>query len=281
MRNIRLTLAYDGGDYVGWQVQPNGLSVQAVVERAIQNLTGESVRIMAAGRTDSGVHALGQVASFSTKSTIPCENMRRGLQTFLPRDVVVVGVEDVPAEFHATYSAVRKRYRYVIHQSPVRSPFLERYAWSHRDPLDANRMQQAADHLLGTQDFRCFESQFPNKASSVRTVEEARLFRADGWVVWNPCSLEEPAPRDATAGLPSDAGLPTGPFLCFEIVADGFLYNMVRAIVGTLVKVGRGRWRPEDVRAIIDNQDRARAGETAPAQGLYLVSVDYGEEPGR
>lgn len=268
MRNIRLTLAYDGGDYVGWQVQPNGRSVQAVVEQAIQKLTGETVRVMAAGRTDSGVHALGQVANFRLEHSIPCEKIRRGLQTFLPPDVVVVNADEVPPEFHATYSAVRKRYRYVIHQSLVRSPFLERYVWSRSDDLDIDSMQQAADCLLGKQDFRCFESHFPNKATSVRTVLEAKLFRAGGWAVWNPWSLdgsEEQAQSE-------------GPFLCFEIVADGFLYNMVRAIMGTLFKVGRGKWSPADVRKIIDQQDRALAGETAPAQGLYLVSVDY-EEP--
>ena len=269
MRNIRLTLAYDGGNYVGWQVQPGGRSIQAALERAIEQLTGERVGVMAAGRTDSGVHALGQVANFPTSSRIPCEKIRRGLQNFLPADIVVREARDVPAEFHATYSAKRKRYRYVIHQSPVRSPFLERYVWSRSEELDVERMQQAADCLFGTQDFRCFESHFPNKASSVRTVEEAKLFRTGGWAVWNPCGLEEPQYVDAG----------DGPFICFEIVADGFLYNMVRAIVGTLIKVGNGKWSPADVRKIIDDQDRARAGETAPAQGLYLVNVDYGDDP--
>jgi tRNA pseudouridine38-40 synthase len=268
MRNIRLTLAYDGGDYVGWQVQPNGRSVQAVVEQAIQQLTGESVRLMAAGRTDSGVHALGQVANFPTGCSIPCEKIRRGLQSFLPKDVAVLKAEDVPRDFHATYSAVRKRYRYIIHQSPVRSPFLDRYVWQRSETLDMERMQRAADCLLGTQDFRCFESHFPNKATSVRTVQEAKLFLAGGWGLWNPWPMN---PAAQSAGDERS-------FLCFEIMADGFLYNMVRAIMGTLVKIGRGQWQPEDMRRIIENQDRARAGETAPAQGLYLVSVDY-EEP--
>lgn len=268
MRNIRLTLAYDGGDYVGWQVQPNGRSVQAVVEHAIQKLTGETVRVMAAGRTDSGVHALGQVANFPLQHPLPCEKIRRGLQNFLPHDVVVVNAEEVPTEFHATYSAVQKRYRYVIYQNPITSPFLERYVWSRSDELNMDRMQEAADCLLGRQDFRCFESHFPNKATSVRTVLEAKLFRAGNWVLWNPWSLGDSEHREEAER----------PFLCFEIVADGFLYNMVRAIVGTLFKVGRGKWSPTDVRTIIDRQDRALAGETAPARGLYLVSVDY-EEP--
>ncbi len=232
MRNIRLTLAYDGGSYVGWQVQPNGPSVQAAVEEAIVRLTGESVRIMAAGRTDSGVHALGQVANFRTDCRIPCEKIRSGLQNFLPADIVVLEAVEVPADFHATYSATSKRYRYVIHQSQVRSPFLERYVWSRNDRLDAQAMQSAADCLLGTHDFRCFESQFPNKATSVRTVLESKIFQAGGWAVWNPWSLGRFRFEREEAG----------PFLCFEIAADGFLYNMVRAIVGTLIKVGRGQW---------------------------------------
>jgi tRNA pseudouridine38-40 synthase len=264
MRNIRLTLAYDGGDYVGWQVQPNGRSVQTCVEEAIQKLTGERLRILAAGRTDSGVHALGQVASFRTECRIPCDNIRKGLQTFLPKDIVVLKAEDVPLEFHATYSAKRKRYRYVIFQNPTRSPFLERYVWWRTEGLDIDPMQKAADGLLGTHDFRCFESRFPNKATSVRTVTEARFYRADGWAAWNPWSLSSEKPQEHE-----------GPFLCFEIVADGFLYNMVRAIMGTLVKVGQRQWSPEDVRKIVETQDRALAGETAPAQGLYLVSVEY------
>jgi tRNA pseudouridine38-40 synthase len=264
MRNIRLTLAYDGGDYVGWQVQPNGRSVQAVVEEAIQKLTGEAVRILAAGRTDSGVHALGQVANFRTATSIPCENIRKGLQTYLPSDIVVRRAEDVPLEFHATYSAKRKRYRYVINQCQVRSPFLERYVWWRTEELDTERMQKAADVLLGPHDFRCFESHFPNKATSVRTVEEAQFYRAGGWAVWDPWSLSSEKQQEHE-----------GAFLCFEIVADGFLYNMVRAIMGTLFKVGRRQWSPEDVRYIIAAGDRALAGETAPAQGLYLVSVDY------
>lgn len=267
MRNIRLTLAYDGGDYVGWQVQPNGRSIQAEVERAVEKLTGESPRVLAAGRTDSGVHALGQVANFKATSRIPCEKIRTGLQNFLPKDIVVREVRDVPQDFHATYSAKRKRYRYVIHQSPVKSPFLGRYVWSRSEDLDIDWMQEAANCLLGQQDFRCFESQFPNKATSVRTVEEAKLFRTGGWAVWNPWSVDEVDHNQQH----------DGPFLCFEIVADGFLYNMVRAIVGTLIKVGNRKWSPADVRTIIDNQSRALAGETAPAQGLYLVNVDYGD----
>lgn len=259
-RNIRLTLSYDGTNYVGWQVQPNGVSVQSVVETSIEKLTREKVKLIAAGRTDSGVHALGQVANFSTASRIACDQMRRGLQAFLPEDIVVRQVQEAPVDFHATYSAVRKHYRYVIHNSGVRIPFLTHYAWRYAVSLDAERMHAAARHLVGKHDFRCFESQFPNKATSVRTVESCTVTRHDRWQLWEGAT-EEPI---------------AGDFLCVDIIADGFLYNMVRAITGTLVRVGRGMWEPEDVSRIIASQDRSEAGETAPAHGLYLVSVDYG-----
>ena len=259
-RNIQLTLAYDGTNYVGWQIQPNGLSVQQVLQTAIKKLTGEDISVTAAGRTDSGVHAVGQVANFRTQSKIPVEKFQRGLQNFLPDDVVVLATALVPDDFHATYSAIQKRYRYVIVNDDTILPFLRRYAYHFRGPLDANAMQESAQTLLGSHDFRCFESHFPNKASSVRTIKELRVRRLDGWSVWN-----------SNADRPSA----TGHYICLDIVADGFLYNMVRAITGTLLKVGRGQWTVSDVQRILDGLDRSQAGETAPAHGLYLVSVDY------
>ncbi len=268
MRNIRLTLAYDGTNYVGWQVQPNGPTVQAAVERAIHKLTGESIRLLAAGRTDSGVHALGQVANFHTACTIPVEKFRPALEQFLPDDIAIRESAEVPAEFHATHWAIRKRYRYVIMTRDKRHPFLRNSVVRFTQPLDVAAMQQAADELVGTHDFRCFESQFGSRASSVRTVMEATFGRHAEWPVWER--------TDSLAGPPQPQS--AGDFLWFDIVADGFLYNMVRAIVGTLLKVGRGRWQPADIRRIIAGQDRSQAGETAPAHGLYLVKVDYRTE---
>jgi tRNA pseudouridine38-40 synthase len=276
-RNVRLLIAYDGTDYVGWQVQPNGTSVQAVLLEAIRRLTGEQATLYAAGRTDSGVHALGQVANFKTRSTIPCEPMRRGLQNFLPDDVVIRHVDEVPANFHATYDAIRKRYRYVIRNTRVRDPFTRRHAWHFWGDLDVPAMNAAAAVLVGTHDFRCFESQWPNKATSVRTIEEAVVRRCAGWEVWDEGrgTRDEGYQAGASASPPRPSSLDSRPFVTFDVVADGFLYNMVRAIMGTLIKVGRGTWNADDVRRIVAAGDRSRAGETAPPQGLFLVHVEY------
>ncbi len=265
MRNIRLRLAYDGTGYVGWQVQPNGDSVQAAVEGAIQRLTGIPSRVVAAGRTDSGVHAIGQVANFSTDSEIPCGNIQSGLQHFLPDDIVVVDVDEVDESFHATYSATAKWYRYVIHNARPAHPFLGRYAWQYEAPLDVAAMHEAARALVGTHDFRAFETQFPNRATSVRTIHRLDVARHDQFSTWalSPRS-DEPATVD-------------GAFVWIDVAADGFLYNMVRAIAGTLVQVGRGRLDARDVAALLTDGSRSDAGETAPACGLYLLQVDYDE----
>lgn len=266
MRNICLTISYDGTNYVGWQVQPNGVSVQSVLEEAIFKLTGQAASLITAGRTDSGVHAIGQVANFQTTSDIPCENIRSGLQTFLPDDIVIRQAVDVPLDFHATYSAIQKRYRYVIHNSRIINPFIRQYAWRYSQELDAESMHHAGQNLLGTHDFRSFESHYPNKATSVRTIKEVTVARTAHWPAWSqPMALSEP--HTGTEEL-----------IWIDVVADGFLYNMVRAIVGTLVQVGRGVSSADDITRIIAAQDRSQAGETAPACGLYLVKVDYDGE---
>jgi len=270
MRNICLTLSYDGTDYVGWQVQPNGVSVQSKVESAVEKLTGESIRITGASRTDSGVHALGQVANFRTTSNIATEKFLPGLQNFLPDDIVVHSAKEVREDFHATYSACWKCYRYFILNRRVSNPLLRNYVWRISQVLDLEAMQRASAYLIGKHDFRCFESQFPNKSTSVRTVMKATCTRMKEWRGWN----REPF-GETTTGF---AEHPDGDYLSFEIVADGFLYNMVRAIVGTLHQVGRGRFDAEDMQKIIESGDRSRAGETAPAKGLHLIYVNYEKE---
>lgn len=265
MRNIKLTLAYDGSEYAGWQVQPNGHSVQVCVEAAIEKLTRQKSGVLVAGRTDAGVHALGQVANFQTTSSIPCKNIQSGLQRFLPDSICVRQAEEVATEFHATYAAVRKRYRYVIHNTFVGYPFLKRYVCEFGRPLDAAQMHAAGQFLLGKHDFRCFESHFPNKATSVRTIQELTVQRTSVWPVWG---AEVLPPTSEGSRLSEE-------FITIDIVADGFLYNMVRAIAGTLIEVGVGRWSPESVQKILVSMDRSQAGATAPACGLYLIQVDY------
>jgi tRNA pseudouridine38-40 synthase len=264
MRNIRLRIAYDGTAYCGWQIQPNGPSVQAKIEEAIRRLTGEESSVIAAGRTDAGVHALGQVAHFYTSCGIPARQLRLALQSFLPRDIAILAAEDAPADFHARYLAKRKSYRYVIDNSPEPLPFLRSYAPHFRGRLDAGAMHAAAQVLRGTHDFRSFESRWPNRSSSVRTIFEIAVSRYAGWPVWSPTG-------QASTMVPADEGN----FVCLDIMADGFLYNMVRSIVGTLLEVGRGRWTAADVTRVLTAQDRKHAGMTAPAQGLYLVQVEY------
>jgi tRNA pseudouridine38-40 synthase len=269
-RNIRLTLAYDGTDYNGWQVQPDRPSVQACVEHAIQKITGEQRRVYCAGRTDAGVHALGQEANFFTLSRIPAASFRPALQTELPDDIVLIRSQEVPMGFHATFTAIRKRYRYVIHDGAVCPPFLRRYCAHSRFVLDAERMHQAAACLLGTHDFRCFEKEYPNKLTSVRTIMDARVYRSHCWPIWQGSHSWGQQPT-----ITPSAETDTPPFIVFEVMANGFLYNMVRAIVGTLTDIGRGRQPVDYLQTVIQSLDRAAAGMTAVPQGLYLVNVEY------
>lgn len=267
-RNIALRLAYDGTPFCGWQVQPNGPTIQAALQKAILKLTGESVTVYSAGRTDSGVHALGQVANFYSGSPIPPTQFAAALQTLLPSEIQLLQSWEAPPEFHATFTARWKRYRYLIHNAPHPVPFLKHRCWWLRRRLDVEAMQSAADQLLGTHDFRCFETEWPNKTTSVRTIHELNLFRQPLWDAWRPFAV--PRAELSAAPAPADDSL-----ICLEIAADGFLYNMVRSITGTLVNVGRGRWTAADVARILAAQDRNLAGATAPAEGLYLVQVEY------
>lgn len=279
VRTLRMTLAYDGTNYCGWQVQPNGIALQQVVEQALHAFTGETIRVVASGRTDAGVHAIGQVISFTTQSTAPCHGFLHGLPIHLPDDVVVCAVDEVATGFNARYDARRKWYRYLIHNSPIRTPFLRSSALWQRTRLNDQAMNAAVQVLIGTHDFRCFETQWPNRSSSVRTVFQARVTRSSGWSVWNdfapPGSDGSPAVRSTVPGMAASPADPDRAFLCFDIEADGFLYNMVRAIAGTLIHVGRGRWTADDMRRILETGDRTHAGETAPPQGLYLMKVTY------
>lgn len=250
MRTLKLTLAYDGTDFAGWQVQPGRRTVQGVLEDVLARITGEPVRTLASGRTDAGVHALGQVVGLRTDCRLDGPTLQRALNAELPRDVAVLDVRDVPEGFHPIRDAVAKRYRYVIHDGPVRDVFRRAYAWHYPSRLDEHAMREAAPALLGRHDFSSFESSGAPRESSVRTIRDVLVERG-------------------RAGQ-SD-------FLRVEVEADGFLYNMVRAIVGTLVEVGRGAQKPEWVGKVLDAADRAAAGPTAPPEGLVLLWVEYGK----
>ncbi len=245
MRNIRLTISYDGTDYNGWQTQPGYRTVQEVLEMAIADLTGEPrIRLNASGRTDAGVHAVGQVANFYTASSYAPDVLVRATNARLPADVILRDAADMPEAFDANHDAVRKLYRYVIHDGPVPDIFLRRYYCPSRHRLDAAAMARAAEVLKGRHDFRCFETEWPNRMSSVRTIRHLALNRVGDWI-W------------------------------LDVEADGFLYNMVRAIAGTLINVGRGYWPESQVAEILEAGDRKLAGPTAPAAGLFLMRVSY------
>ncbi len=248
MRNIKLTISYDGTDFSGWQRQPGLRTVQQTLEDAILSLTQDRPTTTASSRTDAGVHALGQVVHFHTPSQHPPEIILRALNALLPRDVRVLDVRDMPQSFHSTLDAVSKRYLYVIDDRPIPSPFQLRYSWQVLRPLDIAAMNRAGTDLLGRHDFRSFETEWPNRTSSVRTVTELVVIRSDD-LVW------------------------------IEVEADGFLYNMVRAIAGTLSWVGSGK-RPESwVSAVLRAENRIEAGPTAPPQGLFLLRVRHRSDP--
>ncbi|MEN6459592.1 MAG: tRNA pseudouridine(38-40) synthase TruA [Thermoguttaceae bacterium] len=253
MRTLKITIAYDGTDYAGWQFQPDRPTVQQTLEAALATVTREQIRVLASGRTDAGVHALAQVVGFQTDSTLPLDVLRRALNANLPEDIAVLQVEEAPDGFHAISHVVRKRYRYVIHDGPVRDVFGRRYTWHYvHGRLDAEAMQRAAVSLLGTHDFRSFETSGAERATSVRTVFAISVERGRAGGL---ADLED--------------------HITIEVEADGFLYNMVRAIVGTLVEVGRGRRPVEWPGDVLQAMNRRAAGPTAPPQGLSLLRVEY------
>ncbi len=253
VRVLRFTVAYDGTDYVGWQRQANGASIQALIEDALAPIEGAPITVVGAGRTDAGVHALGQVASVRLTSRLEPDAVERALNARLPPDVRVRGVAEAPPGFHARFSAVSKLYRYRIRQAPALGAFEHRYAWHVPQALDIGAMEDAARALVGRHDFASFQGSGSDVETTERTVQAIRV-------------------GEIPAG---DDGDEQGRLVTIEVEADGFLRHMVRAIVGTLAQVGRGRWTAGDVSAALAARDRRRAGPTAPARGLFLVRVRY------
>ncbi|MEN6564978.1 MAG: tRNA pseudouridine(38-40) synthase TruA [Veillonellales bacterium] len=244
MRNIKLIIAYDGTDYHGFQRQKNAVTVQEVLEEQLSKIFGHGIKLNAAGRTDTGVHAFGQVVNFMTDGRIPADKIPLAAKGVLPADIVVRSAEIAGEGFHARKSAVSKIYCYQIYQEPVCSPFFRNYAWQINQPLDIGAMHQAAQILLGTHDFSAFRAAGGETINPVRTILMA-------------CCKQ------------------TGSRISFSLQGTGFLYHMVRNIVGTLIDVGLKRMTVNDFAAVLAGRDRKAAGITAPPQGLYLKEVFY------
>ncbi|GFO54293.1 tRNA pseudouridine synthase A [Geomonas sp. Red276] len=247
MRNIKLIVEYDGTAYAGWQIQPNGLSVQEVMEEALGRMLGEPPRLRSSGRTDAGVHARGMVACFRTEKGMPLRAFREGLNTLLPEDIAVRDACEVPLEFNPRADAVAKHYRYTLLLDRLRSPLVRHSSWRVPGPVDVFAMEKAADEFVGEHDFLAFQGARCAAKTTIRRINSFDLVREGG-------------------------------LLHLDINGTGFLKNMVRIMTGTLVEVGLGRRTPEDIRRLLLEGDRPDAGITAPPQGLCLMEVFYPEE---
>jgi tRNA pseudouridine38-40 synthase len=258
-RNIKLTLAYDGSEFRGWQIQPGLPTVQGMLSDVIGRITGEKVLPQGSGRTDTGVHAMAQVASFETSSPIPAVNLRIVLNDHLPAAIRVLDVQEVAPNFHARHSATAKTYRYRVYRGDVVPPWLARYVAHHPWPLDEDAVFAAAKYVVGEHDFTSFaacdpdktaraeddeEVETPKHATNVRTIYESHWYREDDEII-------------------------------YTVRGSGFLHHMVRNLVGTFLLVGKGTWKPEEVTRILEARERSAAGPTAPASGLWMVSVEY------
>lgn len=243
MRNIKLTIEYNGKNYKGWQRQPDQPTVQQQIEDALYKITKEKININGSGRTDAGVHALGQIATFYTNSNIECEKIKLGLNSIIPLDIAITNSEEVNEEFHARFSAKRKIYKYVIYNNRVRSPILMDYSMHVPYKLDIYKMKEVSKELIGTYDFTSFTSTRSKVQNKVRTIYDIEIDKNEDMIE-------------------------------IRYTGNGFLYNMARILTGTLVDISRGIIK-EDIQEIISAKDRKRAGTTAPPYGLYLLKVIY------
>ena len=313
MRNIRLTIEYDGTAYHGWQSQENAVAIQDVVNAAVNRLTGEECTLYGSSRTDAGVHAYGQVVNFRTASGIPADKFAFALNTMLPGDVSVVRSEEAEPGFHARFSARGKKYRYMFCNSMFPSAIMRNRAWHTYYPLDVEAMRRAAENLVGTHDFLAFSASGSSVKTTVRTMFSISVngsgsgfpsaalpsaksqTKPEGSSVIvqspdatgpEPSYIERDASSSCISSGPSLPATPVAPsayhvapgyagIISLDIEGDGFLYNMVRIIAGTLVEVGYGKIMPGDIPGILESRDRRRAGITAPPQGLYLMEVYY------
>jgi tRNA pseudouridine38-40 synthase len=243
VNNIKLVIEYDGTNYVGWQQQKNGITIHGKLSKAIERVVNEEVTLHGSGRTDAGTHAVGQVANFKTKSNIPVYNLVQAINSYLPKDIVVRSARKVPEKFHSRYSAKSKIYCYTILNSNIRNAIGRNYCLHYSSPLDIEKMRKASKVLIGKHDFSAFKSK-SEVLSSVRTIMKLEIKKK-------------------------------GKFLVFTVEADGFLYKMVRSIVGTLLEVGKGKMTITEFKKIVKSRTRAKAGNTVAAKGLCLLKVKY------
>lgn len=249
-RNIKLTLAYDGYDFAGWQVQPDRPTIQGVLLSVIEQITGEKTLPQGSGRTDAGVHALAQVATVCVNSPIPLPNFRKALNHNLPRSIRVLNIEEVSADFHARKSARAKTYEYRIYRGEICSPFLARYVYHHPYPLNEEAIAEAADMVTGEHDFTSFAAVDVEARKEDAEVNNVRTIYSSNWRA-------------------------NGEELVYTVRGNGFLHHMVRNLIGTFLMIGKGNLTSKDLKRILDLRDRSAAAATAPASGLYLVSVEY------
>ncbi len=258
MRNLKLVLAYDGSEFSGWQVQPDAATIQGTLASAIGRITGEKVLPQGSGRTDAGVHALGQVVTFVIESNVPTSNLLKALNDVLPTSIRILEVEEVEAGFHARKSARAKTYRYRMYRGAICPPFLARYVWHYLYPLNEEAMADAAGLVVGEHDFTSFAATDPDRlerdseSTGERAGNNVRCLHASQW--------EQDAEND---------------LLVYRVRGNGFLHHMVRNLVGTFLEVGRGNLAATEIPAILEFRARGRAGPTAPARGLFLVNVEY------
>jgi tRNA pseudouridine38-40 synthase len=250
MRNLKIVLAYDGSEFFGWQVQPDAATIQGTLATAIGRVTGEKVLPQGSGRTDAGVHALAQVATFNTESPIPGQNLVKALNDLLPPSIRVLEACEAPPEFHARKSAQAKTYRYRMYRGAICPPSLARYVWHYPYSLDEDAMQRASVCVIGEHDFTSFSAVDSERGREDETISKVRNIFASTWE-----RTEEE--------------------LVYTVRGNGFLHHMVRNLVGTFVLVGKGTLKPEHISKILEARNRSAAGATAPAAGLYLVSVEY------
>jgi tRNA pseudouridine38-40 synthase len=251
MHKYKLLIAYDGTHYSGWQVQPNAVTIQELIEEKLRIILKTKTPVTGAGRTDAGVHALGQAAHFKTEHPLELYTFRASLNGLLPKDIRILEVEEVPLDFHARYSAINKMYHYHLNLGAVQDPFKLLYSWNITNPLNLEHLEKAIKHLIGTHDFSAFAneaSQGAAKKNPVRTLKKISL-------------------------VSERAGMR------LEFEAESFLYKMVRNLTGTLIEVAKGKRDPDEVAEILASKDRRRAGRAAPAKGLFLVRIDYPENP--